>query len=141
MGTSNPKNKPRARRYLELAHTRILDFSETSAANAETLSRYRVICQEFPVMVLNNGLSQAIAFAMSKKGDKDGLSAAYTRLLEDVAAILDLPNNNAAATSTDALNGISGADTPTYMLYTQSVLDAWVYFKRLSKSLLDAEEQ
>lgn len=141
MGNRGTKRKPRGRRYLELAHARIYDFNEANAKSTETLSRYRVICQEFPVMVLNNGLSQAVAFAMSKKGNKEGLPAAYTRLLEDVAAILDLPDKDSSATPIDTLKGISEADTPTYMLYTQNVLSAWVYFKRLSKSLLDVEEQ
>jgi CRISPR-associated protein Cmr5 len=88
---------------------------------------YGGLCHNFPILVRQSGLCQALAFSADKaQGDGDR-ARAHQKLLEHVAKILGTNN---------ALQAVQQADAIGYMHYTRRVLSAWVYFKRFSASVL-----
>lgn len=98
--------------------------------------RYQALCQEFPVMVRTVGLCQAIAFSEAKKSSGEGLAKAHGLLLEHLGKLLNSDNSPNFA----LLDVVSRASAIEYMHLTRRVLDAWVYFKRFSKSVLTVEK-
>jgi CRISPR-associated protein Cmr5 len=123
---------------MALALRLVSEIEQTIEDNsrAGTKGRYQSLCQEFPVMVRTAGLCQALAFSYAKKGDEKGLPRAHDLLLQHVAAILQSQPDVGAL-----MNKIQKAPAAEYMHMSRRVLDAWVYFKRFSKSVLSVEAQ
>lgn len=98
---------------------------------------YGNLCHEFPVLVRTCGLCQAIAFCADKaQSDEKARAEAYRLLLKHIGKILGVETNGAGGAEGSLTNKILTADTTKYMLYTRSVLQAWVYFKRFAVSVL-----
>ncbi|MDW8481321.1 MAG: type III-B CRISPR module-associated protein Cmr5 [Meiothermus sp.] len=130
--------RTRAQEDMALALKLVSEVEQTikDESRTGTKGRYQSLCQEFPVMVRTAGLCQAIAFSYAKKGEEEGLPRAHQLLLNHVAAILQ-PQPNVDA----LMKEIQDASATEYMHMTRRVLDAWVYFKRFSKSVLSVEAQ
>lgn len=86
---------------------------------------YGALCHNFPVMVRQCGLAQAVAFSLAKAGDDSKLAQAHKRVCEDVKALLGY---RAAEVHTKEMMD--------YLLATRRVLKAWIFYKRFAESLL-----
>ncbi len=91
--------------------------------------RYGALCHEFPVLVRNAGLAQAVAFYQAKSAGSD--DTAFGLVLGHVATILGV---DGGVTGLQAR--IASSDVRTYHEDSARVWDAWVYFKRLAVSVL-----
>jgi len=122
--------KERRQHFMNLA----LDRMEAVArCDPKVQERYQKYCQGFAVMVGQNGLAQTVAFIEDKSIGDDEQGKAYLLVLEDIAQIL---GGDTAGLS----SWIAKMDAAEYMLATERVLDAWVYFKRFSKSVLATKD-
>lgn len=88
---------------------------------------YGGLCHNFPILVRQSGLCQALAFSADKASGEGHRARAHQKLLEHVAEILEVKNALQVAQTTDAIG---------YMHHTRRVLSAWVYFKRFAASVL-----
>lgn len=96
--------------------------------SAEVKNIYGGLCHNFPVLVRQSGLCQALAFSADKAKGQGDRATAHQKLLAHVADILGVKN---------ALDEVQKADAIGYMHKTRRVLEAWVYFKRFAGSVLD----
>lgn len=102
-------------------------------AQITTLDRsaYISLCQAIPSYVLNDGLGLTVAFVESKATDTNE----YHWVQGALRGLLI-----ADANETRSLSTIIAADTYShtqYMMDTFTVLDAWVFYKRFAKTLLE----
>lgn len=122
------RNQKDMKRALELV-------SSLEQADPELKRIYGGLCHSFPVMVLQSGLCQAVAFSAAKTSSEDqrerARARAHQKLLEHLGAILEVEG--------DLLAHLHEAPTTAYMHHTRRVLEAWVYFKRFAKSVLKVE--
>ncbi|WP_026234548.1 type III-B CRISPR module-associated protein Cmr5 [Calidithermus timidus] len=88
---------------------------------------YGGLCHNFPILVRQSGLCQALAFSADKAAGEGNRAKAHQKLLEHVASILGVKN---------ALEAVQNTDAIAYMHHTRRVLAAWVYFKRFAASVL-----
>lgn len=95
---------------------------------------YGGLCHKFPILIRNHGLMQTYAWIDSKaSGDqKVPLNKAYKVLSGHIASALGVQEN-------ELTSKISEADLQTYMRYTYTLMDTWVYHKRFAVSILKAE--
>lgn len=111
--------------------------SQLEDEDRETQRIYGGLCHKFPVLVRSAGLCQALAFSKDKStSSEDGSSSArnraHARLLRHAARVLDVQGD-------DPLPAVLNADLGMYMVQTQRILDAWIFFKRFSVSILKVE--
>ncbi len=118
----------RSQRDMRLALELVRELETT---DAEVKRIYGGLCHGFPVMVVQSGLCQALAFSADKATGDGSRAKAHKKLLEHVGAIL--------GTKGDVLGAVQVASTIQYMHHTRRVLDSWVYFKRFAKSVLKVE--
>lgn len=88
---------------------------------------YGQLALNFPVMVLQSGLVQAVGFLQAKG------KAHHTAYLDDVADMLGFPNR---ATWHEV---IVKADLAQYMQLTRTTLDAAGWLKRYAQGVMKAE--
>ncbi len=123
-----PMPPTRSQRDMKLA----LDLvSGLERADQETKNIYGGLCHNFPVMVMQSGLCQAVAFSADKASGDGNRAKAHQKLLEHVGAILEIKG--------DLLPSLQTAPALTYMHHTRRVLDSWVFFKRFARSVLKVE--
>lgn len=106
--------------------------SSLERENDEVKNTYGGLCHNFPILVRQSGLCQALAFSADKakaepNKKESERSKAHQLLLRHVAEILGVKNALEAVQQTDAIG---------YMHQTRRVLSAWVYFKRFAASVL-----
>jgi len=82
-------------------------------------------------MVMQSGLCQAVAFSADKASGEGSRARAHQKLLEHVGVILDVKSS--------LLEHLQSVPTPTHMHHTRRVLEAWVYFKRFTVSVLKVQ--
>lgn len=106
-------------------------------ASEQTRTVYGGLCHSFPVLVRAAGLCQALAFVEDKAcvpaaGDR---AEAYKLLRRHVARHLGVaePAQLLHAMQADS-NGVVA-----YMRQTRVILDAWVYYKRFARSILQVD--
>lgn len=104
--------------------------SDLERADPEVKRIYGGLCHNFPVMVMQSGLCQAVAFSTDKASGKGNRAKAHEKLLEHVRTILEVNG--------DLLQHLQSESVPTltYMHHTRRVFDSWVYFKRFAVSVL-----
>lgn len=105
--------------------------SSLERADPELKRIYGGLCHSFPVMVMQSGLCQAVAFSADKASAEGARAQAHKKLLEHVGAILELEG--------DLLGHLQSVSALTYMHHTRRVLEAWVYFKRFAVSVLKVQ--
>lgn len=92
---------------------------------------YGRLCNRFPVMVLQNGLTQALGFIAGKAGGNGESATAFRRFGDDVAALL----------GGDDLNGfvdkVLKADLVGYQRLTRRALAVSLWQKRFAESVLN----
>ena len=139
----SPAPRTRAQRLAEAALTRIravaADWpadgqSRPSAGSSAGFSRaqYKARADQFPVLVMQAGLAQALGFLRAKAGDADGGDNAYRRYLNDLAVVVGASDGEALQQQAIA------APLPAYRQLTRQVLDAAGWLKRFGQAYLGA---
>ena len=95
--------------------------------NAATEKGYRTLALNFPVMILQSGLTQATGFLMAKGGSE------HTAYLNDLAGIL---GQNSGKALHDA---VVSSTLPQYQQLTRKALEASAWLKRYTQALLKAD--
>ena len=123
----------RAQQDLVLAHQCVSDV-ETKHPNSTDKSKsiYQQLCKQFPIMVLQSGLCQTLAFHADKAKKNDDRAKAHEYILLHVAKIMKVDMALSTAQTCNAL---------TYMHHTRRILEAWVFFKRFAVSVLEIEKE
>lgn len=92
--------------------------------------KYGGLCHNFPVMIRQCGLCQAVAFLASKN------EQAHQLILQHAQEQLGIvPQQNAASFA----RTISGWNATTYALKTRLIMQALVFYKRFAESILDVD--
>lgn len=94
---------------------------------AATEKGYRTLALNFPVMVLQSGLSQATGFLLAKDADE------HRAYLNDLAGILGLNNGG------DLHQAVIRSTLPQYQQLTRKALEASAWLKRYTQALLTAD--
>lgn len=104
---------------------KVYDQVSKAVKSPEYRDQYGSMAHQLPVLVRSAGLAQALAFvaARGKQAHKD--------LLNDLAQVLGYENGTTLAEASRR------ADLMTYMLLTERVLAALVWYKRFAQSVLD----
>ncbi|MBI3977283.1 MAG: type III-B CRISPR module-associated protein Cmr5 [Chloroflexi bacterium] len=93
---------------------------------------YGGLCHTLPVLIRTNGLCQTLAFVEEKASGNGERARAYQALRTHVAATIGIEPSQ-------LLDRIRSADLGDYLRYTRTLLEAWVYYKRLAVSILEVE--
>lgn len=125
--------KTKSQADFELAEALV---SGVKAKDTGLQESYGRLCHNFPILVLQCGLCQAVAFSKSKSVEKasEPLGKAHALLLQHLGSLLK--SVDARIDLSDPVEQIRTADAIMYMLYTRRVLSTWVYFKRFAVSIL-----
>ena len=100
-------------------------FKKSSSSDAH--DKYRTMALKLPILILTDGLVQALAFVQARGDD------AQTRLLNDVAQTVSW---NGANSGTALVTLSRTADLGEYMVLTRRVLAALTWYKRYAESVL-----
>lgn len=92
--------------------------------NATFEAKYRTLALNFPTMIMQSGLAQAIGFLMAKGKDEHKI------ILGHIEKILGRPNLHV---------DILSSDIKQYQLLTRQALDATAWLKRYTQALLNKE--
>lgn len=117
----------RSQDYAKRAHPLVSDIKNSQDKNLK--AKYRTLALNFPNMILQSGLCQAVGFLLAKN------EAHHKKLLEHLAKLLN------------ALDGeilhkhILQAELSEYQLLTRKALDAASWLKRYTQALLDKENE
>ncbi|HNC87022.1 MAG TPA: type III-B CRISPR module-associated protein Cmr5 [Agitococcus sp.] len=107
-------------------------FPKVSAQKNTAIEKgYRTLALNFPVMVLQSGLAQAVGFLMAKANSQNE----YAVYLNDLASIL--LNKDAKALHDDIIN----SPLANYQHLTRQTLEASAWLKRYSQSLLTKKSE
>lgn len=95
---------------------------------------YKARADNFPVLVLQAGLAQAVGFMRAKAANSDRGGEAYKRYLGDLAGILGLPGGEALQ------QRAIDAGLPDYRQLTRDTLAAAGWLKRFGQAYLSDKE-
>ncbi len=123
MGTDKKSHKIRTQDYAKAAYPLV---EGVSRSNHET--KYRTLALNFPTMIMQSGLAQAVGFLMAKSSSPDD---EYALLLTHVAQLLGYPDSNILHTI------ILKSSLGEYQLLTRRALDATAWIKRYTQALLE----
>jgi len=87
-------------------------------------AKYRTLALNFPTMIMQSGLAQAIGFLMAKGKEE------HKFILQHIERILERPNLHA---------DILASDIQQYQILTRKTLDAAAWLKRYTQALLKKE--
>ena len=107
---------------------------EVQGNSPKIQKQYGALCHRFPIMVLRNGLAQAVGF-LAAKSKSDG-SSAHGLMLDHLAAHLLNPQARGADYQTHVINTENIA---AYRRMTRTALAAAVWYKRFAESLLNVD--
>ncbi len=98
--------------------------------------KYRTLCMKMPVLILQSGLVQAIAFVRSREKKKNvGIGEAFCNDLAAVYGITDADGGKAL------MEQVQGADDlSVYLAMTRDLIDVSTWFQRFAQSELESEE-
>lgn len=91
---------------------------------------YGRLCNRFPVMVLQNGLTQALGFIAGKAGSQSASAQAFGQFGTDMAKLLDGENLKAF------VQQVLHADLAGYQRLTRRALAVSLWQKRFAESVL-----
>lgn len=127
----------RAQRDLKRAVQLIEEFGQRESDQAAR-DNFTRRAKDFPALVMQVGLAQALAFSAEKaklkeKAEKRGSKErAHLELLWQVAQILNQPNMD----EYKVLDFVASAPASEYMHLTRRVLGAWNYHRRFAVTIL-----
>ena len=119
-------------RSQELAQQIYNQVAPLTDRNTDFRKDYGRICNRFPVLVLENGLAQAIGFLVGKSqaGDPDNATAMF---LNHIAVVLGQPDDQAL------LPEVIDADLIHYLHLTRTALAGAIWFRRYAEGLLGVD--
>src|SRR5258706_16349783 len=100
----------------------IAAFGKVSAINEEKRNSYGSTAHQLPILIRTSGLAQALAFVEGKK------QTGCKQLLEDIQVTIGSERPLAEYAREASLR--------EYMLLTRQVLDALLWYKRFSQSVM-----
>lgn len=115
----------RHQRDMALALTHVRQAAATASGEL-----YGSLCLSLPVLVQTNGLCQTLAFLEEKSSGKP--DSAHRLLLNHIAEVLGVEPGK-------LLDAVRTAPLMTYIHYSRRIMSAWVYYKRFSVSILNAD--
>ncbi|MEW6421222.1 MAG: type III-B CRISPR module-associated protein Cmr5 [Deinococcota bacterium] len=100
--------------------------------------------KDFPALVMQVGLAQAVAFSVDKASKGDDRGKAHRYLLNHLYAVwrpgMEPPVNVESGAGREAvLKFLQDLSTAEYRHLTRRTLAAWVYLRRLGESVLDPD--
>lgn len=98
-------------------------------------AKYRTIALNFPTLVLQSGLAQAIGFLLAKAGDEK--ESEHQKYLEDLANVLGFQANGDNSVGNVLHSKVIYAELAEYQLLTRKTLEASAWLKRYTQSLLE----
>lgn len=114
-------NRTRTQHYAEKSLQKI-----DAIKGKDTAKEYKSRCDNFPVMVMQSGIAQAVGFMLAKgKDDK-----AYSQYLNDLASVMGDTDGKAFHAR------IIAAPLPDYRNLTRQTLNAAGWFKRFGQAYL-----
>lgn len=113
----------------------IQDVQALERSNDDLKNKYGGLCHNFPIMVRQCGLCQAVAFNAAKAKDS-GKEKAHKLILEHAQG--QLGENNPLDPSAFAAS-VAGWPTQEYVLNTRLLLQAFAFYKRFAESILHVE--
>ena len=127
--------KTRSQEYSQTVFDQLsrLQFNDTQE------KEYGRLCHKFPLMVLRNGLSQAVAFvwvkSISKKGSDQGNNedSAQGMFLRHLSELTIGKEGESAAAFQQRINSL---ELVQYQRMTREILAASIWYKRFAESLL-----
>jgi CRISPR-associated protein Cmr5 len=114
-------NRTRTQHYAEKALNKINDIKNKSDSK-----EYKSRCDNFPVMVMQSGIAQAVGFMLAKGTGGN----AYSQYLNDLASVMGEKNGK------DFHAKIIAAQIPDYRRLTRETLNAAGWFKRFGQAYL-----
>lgn len=102
------------------------------AASSKLADDYKPRAMSFPTLVLQSGLAQAVGF-LSCKSSNEGIGQAYRQYFADLATVVGKESGK------DLLQSAVNSPLAEYRMLTREVLDAALWLKRFSQSLIQKE--
>ncbi|MDR0266842.1 type III-B CRISPR module-associated protein Cmr5 [Paenibacillus sp.] len=93
---------------------------------------YGRICQQFPPMVLVNGLKLSVAYLQSKQKENNKQDLASQQFLKDLGSAVDVG-------SWEEITINKNMPVPQYLDLTRRTLKAVVWFKRYAEAILKVD--
>lgn len=117
-------NRTRTQRYAEKALEKINVIKDKN--NKSESKEYKSRCDNFPVMVMQSGIAQAVGFMLAK-GTGDN---AHSQYMNDLASVVGERNGKEFHAK------IIAAQIPDYRRLTRETLNAAGWFKRFGQAYL-----
>ena len=111
----------RTQKYAQAAYPMVVEI-QNSAGTLET--NYRSVALNFPTMIMQSGLAQAIGFLMAKNKEE------HQKLLSHLAELLGFKS------SEELHQEVLKSELKQYQLLTRQALDASSWLKRYTQALL-----
>lgn len=123
--------RTRSQQYSEQVFTQINAVEKTNALSDDKKKKqYGSLCHNFPIMVLQNGLSQAVTFLWVKA---DGENSPQGLFLKHLSAIT---SGSEGESPEDFQQRINKAPLAQYQQLTRQILAASIWYKRFAESML-----
>lgn len=119
----------RTQRYALKAYPKV-----ESKKDKDIEAKYRTIALNFPTLVLQGGLAQAIGFLLAKAGEKT--EGEHQNYLNDLAEILGVNEKNNKSKAMILHDLVRESDIAGYQILTRQTLEASAWLKRYTQSLL-----
>lgn len=113
------------------AQSKVLTADEVSTKSADLAKQYGSLCHQFPLMVLRNGLAQAVAFVWVKS--KNDESSPQGLFLQHLSQLTSGATGESPAAFQQRINAL---DLVQYQRITRKILAASIWYKRFAESLL-----
>ncbi len=122
----------------ELATPETLSNEKEKAKKRQLEGKYRTLALNFPTMILQSGLSQAVGFLLAKSQSKDDKNSdsEHKILLQHLEKLLKDSYDNKQTFH----NAILSANLSQYQLLTRKALDATSTLKRYTQALLKSAD-
>lgn len=126
----------RAQRDLKRAVELITEFREANKdpdpkKQKENYGNFTRRAKQFPALVMQVGLAQALAFSAEKQARDNAIGRAHKELLRQIGVILE---------QKDVLNHVQTVSAAEYMHLTRRVLGAWNYHRRFAVTILGNDD-
>lgn len=123
MNTPTPKLRTLEQEFAEKAYDKIAAYEKDHPKGNAERDNYIGMAQTLPILVRSAGLAEALAFAESRKGDKD--------FLDHLASALGFSSR------ADLLKESREAEMQKYVYLTRRMMMALKWLKRFSQSILE----
>ena len=135
-----PTMQIRTQKYAEIAYPLV----EAVKGN-EIEAKYRTLALNFPTMILQSGLAQAIGFLMAKDKQEHKVLLSHIVVLVNKNESPDM--KQACLRQTDTVKNMTkdfhgkvvNSDITDYQLYTRKAIEASSWLKRYTQALLQKE--